>query len=504
MPKPFLEEVYKTSGTPTYTFVKPLEYQKLIVSLRTKGRGVVVEGPSGIGKTTSIIKAIEELGLSQKIVRFTARKKVDREYIEGIPDGKEHGTIIIDDFHRLNEHIKAKIADYMKTLADEEDEETKLIIVGINKAGDTLVKFAKDLNNRIDTIKFERNPTESILELVAKGEAALNIRIGSKNKIAEEANGSFHIAQMICHELCIMSGVTEKVEKLKQLDTNIEVVKEKVFEELGRAFFETAQKFATGPKLRREGRAPYLYMLYWLATSNEWSLSLKQAAIDHPERKGSIEQVVEKRFLESFLENNESLFADVLHYDPITNILSVEDPKFVYFIRNILWTKFAKQVGYTNMNFNSKYDFALSFAGCDRDIAEALFNRLVEEEFEVFYDKNEQHSILAQDVEEYLAPIYQSEAKYIVALIGPDYPKRVWTKFESRQFVARFGKGSVIPIWFSDAPIGVFDRTTNVGGLLFDRKKDLKEQIEYIVSILIRKLGEENIEPEQLTFDFSC
>ena len=55
--KIFLEDVYKTSGTPTHTFVRPVEYTKLIVALRTKGRGLVVEGPSGIGKTTSINKA---------------------------------------------------------------------------------------------------------------------------------------------------------------------------------------------------------------------------------------------------------------------------------------------------------------------------------------------------------------------------------------------------------------------------------------------------------------
>jgi MoxR-like ATPase len=63
--EPKLEEVYKLSGIPTHTFVKPVEYQKLIVSLRTHGRGLVIEGPSGIGKTTSISKALEELGIAK-------------------------------------------------------------------------------------------------------------------------------------------------------------------------------------------------------------------------------------------------------------------------------------------------------------------------------------------------------------------------------------------------------------------------------------------------------
>ena len=46
----FLQDVFKDSGVPTYTFVEPNEYIKIVVTLSTKGRCLVVEGPSGIGK----------------------------------------------------------------------------------------------------------------------------------------------------------------------------------------------------------------------------------------------------------------------------------------------------------------------------------------------------------------------------------------------------------------------------------------------------------------------
>jgi len=46
----------------------------------------------------------------------------------------------------------------------------------------------------------------------------------------------------------------------------------------------------------------------------------------------------------------------------------------------------ADEVGFVSMDFPSRYDFALSFAGSDRDIAEALFSALEENEMEVFYD----------------------------------------------------------------------------------------------------------------------
>jgi hypothetical protein len=72
-----------------------------------------------------------------------------------------------------------------------------------------------------------------------------------------------------------------------------------------------------------------------------------------------------------------------------------------------------------------------------------VLDNLAERELEVFYDKNEQHRMLARDVEEYLRPIYQSEAQFVVVLLGRDYPKRIWTKIESEAFQARFSEGAV-------------------------------------------------------------
>jgi len=491
MSKKLLEEVFKVSGIPTYTFVKPLEYAKLIVSLRTKGRGVVVEGPSGIGKTTSVKKALEELGINKKVIPLSARKKTDVITISKIHEGSIKGIIIIDDFHRLDEKIRYNIADFMKTLADEENEEIKLIIVGINKAGESLVKFAKDLNNRIDTIKFEANPDKKILELIEKGENALKVKFNDKNAIVAETHGSFNLAQYLCSETCIIANILEECENLTEIAIGIYVTKDKVYENLSRVFFDLTRKFATGPKLRRDGRAPYFHILYWLAKSNEWTLSLDQAMIDHQENRGSINQIVEKQYLSNFLNDNEE-FSEVLHYDELTHIIGIEDPKFVYFIRNIPWSKFIKQVGYKNINFKSNYDFALSFAGADRDIAECIFNKLEHEELEVFYDKNEQYRILANNVEEYLAPIYKTEAQFVIVLLSNEYPKKVWTKFESEQFKTRFGEGTLIPIWFDDTTLGFFDETSRIGGLTFDRKKDMIQQVDYIVSMLVKKISDYN------------
>src|SRR5215472_19362485 len=78
---PHLEEVFRLSGIPTYTFVEPGRYDEIMVSVRTPRRCLVLEGPSGIGKTTSITKVFADLGWSGRVLSLSARKESDLELI---------------------------------------------------------------------------------------------------------------------------------------------------------------------------------------------------------------------------------------------------------------------------------------------------------------------------------------------------------------------------------------------------------------------------------------
>lgn len=489
MSDPKLEEVFKISGVPTHTFVEPGEYGKIIVSLRTPGRGMLVEGPSGIGKTCAILKALADIGIDGITEKLSARKRDDVERIKEIIGQRNLGIVLIDDFHRLSLELKNQIADYLKTLADEEVKDTKIVIVGINRAGDTLIKFARDLVNRIDIIRFETNPPEKIVELIEKGENALNIDIKTKNEIAKESHGSFYLAQMLSQETCIRGGVLEHSDNLQIVSVSLEVIKQSVYDKLSLSYMGIVKDFATGTKLRREGRAPYLHILYWLANSDSWSISIDEELRRNPDHRPSVGQIVEKGYLERFIENNPE-FADVINFDSLTYIFTIEDPQFIFFIRNIIWNKFTEMLGFKTLFFESKYDFALSFAGSDREIAKKIFDGLTENEFNVFFDGNEQHQILAENVEDYLAPIYKSEAKYIICLLGSEYPKKVWTKFESDQFKHRFGEHSVIPVRFANVSIGMFDEASKVGGIDFDPSKDIETQVNGIVTLLTKKMSE--------------
>ncbi len=486
-----LEEVFKTSGIPTYTYVDPQKYSELILNLRTPGRGLVVEGPSGIGKTTAVETALRKLGLP--VTRLSARKPEDIEYIQMLPSIKNAGVVLVDDFHRLPSETRTSIADFMKTLADAESKDTKVIVLGINRAGDNLVQIAPDLVNRIDVIRFENEPDSKVYELIGKGEDILNTVITVKDDIVESAKGSFYLAQMLCREICMASNILQRHPQQTQTLISFEGVRANVWDRLGMSFKKRCEDFCIGTRLRKEGRAPYLQILNWLAMGKSWTLDLREQLRFHSNLRGSVSQVVDKGFLKDLIDKNNEI-RQVLYFDERSDQLTVEDPQFLFYIRNIPWRQFSRDLGYiSTFEFERRYDFALSFAGSDRAIAERLFSRLSDNELEVFYDKNEQHRMLAVDIEDYLRPIYQSEAQFVVVLLGPEYPQKIWTKIESDAFSARFGEDAVIPIWFSDTPPGMFDLTKKKGGCTFQREQNVDTQINTIVELLLKKLAEARI-----------
>jgi hypothetical protein len=262
----------------------------------------------------------------------------------------------------------------------------------------------------MDLYKLESNPEEKILELIALGEVALNIKILAKGSIAKAAQGSFQIAQLLCHRACTLAKVTQTCHGDPfSIEIGFDVIVENVMESLSREFDDVAKTFARGPKLRKEGRAPYLRLLRWLSESEDWALDIRDKIKTTPEHGESVGQVISKKYVDAFLvgEHRDLLEAN-FNYDPEGEILSVEDPRLVFYMKNLNWRAFTKRCGYTLDYFPWKYDFALSFAGADRKLAKALFDGLSAREITAFYDFDHVDRVLANDVEEYLAPIYRS------------------------------------------------------------------------------------------------
>lgn len=482
-----LEDVFKVSGVPTHTFVPPSSYGQLKVALRTKGRGVVIEGPSGIGKSTAVERALDELGLSGQATVLSARRPGDVEYIAELPQIASPGIVVIDDFHRLDEATKNTIADLLKVSADAEDASTKLIILGINDAGRSLIESGSDVANRIESIRFESEDPKKIGEMITAGEEALNVTITAKENIMNNAQGSFYIAQLLAWNACIAANVTEESAQRQRVDTAYAAVQREVVRKQKLRFGDTVRDFARGTRFRPGGRAPYLHVLRWLADSNAWSIHLPAEMRSHPTEKVSVGIVVERGFLE--ILTNKPEVARLMHLDPDTQVLSVEDPMLIYYLRSIAWGDFIKEVGFTKVDHTEVYDVALTFAGEDRAYAQELYDALEDDGHAVFYDFAEQHRIIGEDVEAYLAPIYASGSRYVVAILGPMYGSKRWTLFESEQYQPRLTSGQVLPIWSIHALPTAFDVTRGTGGLTFDPDGDLRATAIEHSSVISKKIA---------------
>jgi hypothetical protein len=136
------------------------------------------------------------------------------------------------------------------------------------------------------------------------------------------------------------------------------------------------------------------------------------------------------------------------------------------------------------MTTNYKYDFALSFAGTDRDKAEKLAHLLKQERARVFYDTDEQANLWGKDLFQHFQSIYRDEARFFIPFVSAAYVNGRWPKHELRQAQARDFKSDteyILPLRLDDTPLPGLNDTT---GYLDLRKVKLKVVAERCLSKL--------------------
>jgi ABC-type cobalamin/Fe3+-siderophores transport system ATPase subunit len=180
-----VEDVFKTEGVPEFTFVKPPNFNELLVDIRNAGKPVVIEGQSGTGKTTTVRRIIEENLPDSGFEYLSARQARHMRKILDISDGKENGKYVIDDFHRLDNDVQAKIANIIKVASEDYEAGThpKVVIIGINKVGSELIHLVHDIAKRCGIHRIKPASIETMTELISKGELKLGITISGHQKI---------------------------------------------------------------------------------------------------------------------------------------------------------------------------------------------------------------------------------------------------------------------------------------------------------------------------------
>ena len=135
---------------------------------------------------------------------------------------------------------------------------------------------------------------------------------------------------------------------------------------------------------------------------------------------------------------------------------------------------------------SDRYDFAMSFAGADREYAHALALRLQHLGASVFFDEFETSALWGSNLIDTLTDIYREKAEFCVMLISTAYVAGAWPNLErqSAQAKALKEKGDyILPIVLGD--------TIKVPGLLetIGYLKASQYDLETIASLALEKLA---------------
>jgi len=444
-----IEDVFVTEGVPEYTFISPPNMNEIMIDIRRKGKPVIIEGQSGTGKTTCVKKILEKLGKSFGALYLSARKPADIIKINDIVEKSLNGIFVLDDFHRLPADLQENLANIAKLSAEEEDSSKypKLIIIGINQVGTTLIQLVPDIAKRIGIHKIQQATKEKTIELVNRGCCQLGIRIEKIERIYDESNGDYWLTQQLSQSICTMNDVTEKVDAEIVIDFELDDLRGKVIEKLKSSYNEAVKEFCRGRRFR-PSNDPYFKLLKAIGEQESSIVNLNELANIREDIRGSINNIKEKRI--GILLDSKPLCARHFFYNQDTKYFAIEDPALFYFLKYVNWEQIQADCGFRFTEKDYEFDFALSFAGENRELASFIDEQLRIMDSNVFYDENFESNYLGKTWTEQFKRIFSRDSRLVVCFLDINHKNKIWPSFEREIFRTRVTSEEVIPIYLDN------------------------------------------------------
>lgn len=249
---------------------------KLVNSLSTPGKQIVVYGHSGTGKTTLLVNKLTQLyerhittrcmkGLKfeqllldafDQLAPYYAQERANTSRLSGGIDlgatykmlqvkisssvsadatekqarilppqltpqalgrflGAQRACWVLEDFHKIDEAEKERLSQLMKVFMDLSDEypELKIIALGAVDTARQVVEYDHEMRNRVAEVHVSLMTEQEIAAIIAKGEAALNVRFSPQIKrlVSRHSNGLASVCHHLCLNMCNAAGVVETI-----------------------------------------------------------------------------------------------------------------------------------------------------------------------------------------------------------------------------------------------------------------------------------------------------
>lgn len=293
-----LYDVFTPTRPARLTFVERQAINdKLVAALRTPGKQIVVYGHSGSGKTTLltnklhqlyeehitsrcvadttldvlVLDAFDQLGSfyeveSRKEKGGTVSAQLAAEYAgikSAISTARKESTTetsrrilppqltpqrlgeflgasrkcwVLEDFHKVVDEDKARLAQVMKVFMDLADSHPMLKVVAIG-AVDTarqVVEADAEMKNRLAEIHVPLMSADELSELIAKGKECLNFELPKsvEDEIVRYSNGLASVCHQICLNICDAAGITRtSADSVAVTDENLDLALKRYIED---------------------------------------------------------------------------------------------------------------------------------------------------------------------------------------------------------------------------------------------------------------------------------
>lgn len=444
-----VEEIFRTEGIPEFTFVNPPNYNEILVDIRTPGKPVIIEGQSGTGKTTVAKKIIENAFPGGTFGYLSARIAEHMETILNISNGNASGHWIIDDFHRLDSCVQSRIADLVKVAAEtfEPSIHPKLVLIGINKVGSGLIMLVHDIAKRCGIHRIQPANKDITLQIMNRGEDKLQIELEGKDAIFEETKGDYWLTQLTCQAICLSRDILETQDSKKKLVYVRDDIRYRLVTRLDNTYREPVKEFARGKRFRPTND-PYFRLLRLIAAQESSVSDLNELANSNPDFRGSINNIKERRI--AIVLESKPVCSRYFYYNTDTKTFAIEDPAFFYYLRHLDWEDMRKDCGFRDDPDRYEWDFAISFAGENRELAKLIADMLEVLDCTVFFDEYYETNYLGTAWSRQFREIYGVKARYVICLLDSHHAEKIWPTFERDVFVPRVEEAAVIPIYLDD------------------------------------------------------
>lgn len=355
-----IRDIFRYNGLPEVTYVEPSQLPRLKDYLDNLGPGLVVEGPSGVGKTTVVRHA---LPAGAPLLWIQGGEEAEQQRLEQLLQEGFTGHLVVDDFHRLPTGLQHRLAVRIKTVADSR-RDTKITVIGINPVGVSLVAGLPDLAGRFQIIALGRQPDEKIRELIERGAAAANIRFTRQPEFVIAAAGSFFTAQRLCYEATVRSNVRVAQEHETAIDLSPRELMEPILGELRHKYHDPLMLLSSCDRARQPwGGGLALLWLLNRAQTRQGHSSIQAAIGRYPHLADSLSWLRDTA-LEACFTANPAL-RSLFFFNPRAGTLSLEDPQLEVYLRHLPWPEFIEEIGHPTAYIDRGTDWLAFYHATD-------------------------------------------------------------------------------------------------------------------------------------------